>query len=93
MGSKNNPGVYDPYDNAEPDEPMFVLLGRDPMAWFLVSEWAAIRERLGEDPAKVAEARECAQKMWEWAAAKGKQEKITAALAERQDYISKLEPF
>lgn len=29
MGTKNNPGAFDCYANAEPDEPMFVLLGRD----------------------------------------------------------------
>ncbi|HAW11807.1 MAG TPA: aspartate decarboxylase, partial [Chloroflexi bacterium] len=30
MGTKNNPGKFDCYDDAHPDEPMFVLLGRDP---------------------------------------------------------------
>lgn len=29
MGTKNNPGAFDCYANAEPDEPMFVLLARD----------------------------------------------------------------
>ena len=43
MGCKNNPGKFDCYTNAEPDEPMFVLLGRDPVAPFLVSLWAKIR--------------------------------------------------
>lgn len=27
MGSKNNPGKYDCYEAADPDEPMFILLG------------------------------------------------------------------
>ena len=36
MGTKNNPGVFDCYANAEPDEPMFVLLGRDKDAATLV---------------------------------------------------------
>ena len=32
MGTKNNPGQFDCYRNAEPDEPMFVLLARDERA-------------------------------------------------------------
>lgn len=63
MGTKNNPGNFDCYANAEPDEPMFILLGRDRSAPSLVEAWADNRERLGEDPAKVAEARECAEAM------------------------------
>ena len=43
MGTKNNPGEFDCYFNAEPDEPMFVLLARDPLAPFLVSIWSKIR--------------------------------------------------
>lgn len=69
MGTKNNPGAFDCYANAEPDEPMFVLLGRDKHAPTLVWLWATMRELDGEDPAKVSEARECAFKMLEWAKA------------------------
>lgn len=36
MGTKNNPGTFDCYANAAPDEPMFVLLGRDKHAPLLV---------------------------------------------------------
>lgn len=43
MGTKNNPGAYDCYANAEPDEPMFVLLARDETAEFFVKAWVAIR--------------------------------------------------
>ena len=43
MGTKNNPGSYDCYVNAEPDEPMFVLLARDQLAGFLVSIWSKVR--------------------------------------------------
>lgn len=43
MGTKNNPGNFDCYHNAEPDEPMFVLLARDPLAPFLTSIWAKVR--------------------------------------------------
>lgn len=63
MGTKNNPGAFDCYANAEPDEPMFILLGRDVDAPGLVDLWARIREDNGEDPAKVLEARDCAAAM------------------------------
>ncbi len=43
MGTKNNPGKFDCYAKAEPDEPMFVLLARDRIAPTLVRIWAAIR--------------------------------------------------
>lgn len=68
MGTKNNPGDFDCYANAEPDEPMFVLLARDKHAPTLVWLWATLRELDGEDPAKVREARECADAMILWAA-------------------------
>jgi hypothetical protein len=48
MGSKNNPSSFDCYAAAKPDEPMFVLLGRDPMAGALVRLWALMREEAGE---------------------------------------------
>lgn len=43
MGTKNQPGKFDCYDNALPDEPIFILLARDPLAPFLVSAWSAVR--------------------------------------------------
>lgn len=67
MGTKNDPGTYDCYDKAEPDEPMFVLLGRDPLAPELVELWAYRRSSVrGSDDPKVAEALECAKAMREW---------------------------
>ena len=66
MGTKNKPGAYDCYANAEPDEPMFVLLARDIRAPYVVEMWCALAEMKGTDPKKIAEARECAQKMREW---------------------------
>lgn len=63
MGTKNNPGKYDCYTKAEPDEPMFVLLGRDRYAPILVELWAMLRERDGEKSAQTAEAKECAEAM------------------------------
>lgn len=44
MGTKNNPGEYDCYVNASPDEPLFVLRSTDPVAPLLVAIWAALRE-------------------------------------------------
>lgn len=66
MGTKNNPGAYDCYQRAEPDEPLFVLLARDPMASVLVDLWASLRDHLAGNPSKVLEARECAQAMRDW---------------------------
>jgi hypothetical protein len=63
MGTKNNPGAYDCYANAEPDEPMFILLGRDKHAPALIRDWASRRAMAGEDPAKVEEAYACADAM------------------------------
>lgn len=72
MGTKNNPGAFDCYANAEPDEPMFVLLGRDRHAPALVWLWALLRQADGERPDKVAEARKCAEDMTSWNAARGR---------------------
>ncbi len=43
MGTRNNPGAYDCFHAAEPDEPMFTLLARDPTAEYFVAAWAAVR--------------------------------------------------
>jgi hypothetical protein len=67
MGTKKNPAKYDCYANADPNEPMFILLGRDLGAYALVEAWADAREQKGEDPAIVAEARSCAAAMKAWA--------------------------
>jgi hypothetical protein len=45
MATKNNPGQYDCYANAGPDEPLFTLLGRDPMGPHLVELWRLLRAR------------------------------------------------
>lgn len=72
MGTKNNPGAFDCYANADPDEPMFILLARDKHAPALVWIWAALRELDSEDPAKVQEARECVVAMMTWAVDHGR---------------------
>lgn len=43
MGTKNNPGEFDCYNRAEPDEPRFTLIGRDRLAGHLVSLWSKVR--------------------------------------------------
>jgi hypothetical protein len=73
MGTKNNPGEFDCYANAHPDEPMFVLLARDASAPASVEEWANKRQQDIDDGIKpesdrpmVAEARRCAEAMRAW---------------------------
>ncbi len=66
MGTKNTPGAFDCYANAEPDEPMFILLGRDRDAASLVRLWALMRHAAGEDEKKVTEALQCAEAMDGW---------------------------
>lgn len=43
MGTKENPGKFDCYSKAAPDEPMFVLLARDPSAPYLVMAWGYLQ--------------------------------------------------
>ncbi len=74
MGTKNNPAKYDCYANAELDEPMFILLGRDRNAPSTVEAWANAREIAGDDPAMIQEARNCAIAMRAWLAQAGKTE-------------------
>ncbi len=66
MATKNNPGAFNCYDNAHPDEPMFVLLGRDKDAPALVEAWADERQEAGEYAHVVEDARLCAQQMRDW---------------------------
>lgn len=73
MGTKNNPAAFDCYANALPDEPMFVLLARDPHAPALVRLWASLRKtdiaagvRPESDTPMVGEAFGCASDMAEW---------------------------
>jgi hypothetical protein len=79
MGTKLNPGKFDCYANALPDEPMFVLLARDPFAPELVRLWARTAElgnraarpdnvgrAISTVPDKIAEAMECAEAMRRW---------------------------
>lgn len=67
MGTKENPGRFDCYANAAPDEPMFILLARDKHAPTLVWLWATLRELDGEPEEVVGEARALCVQMMEWA--------------------------
>lgn len=81
MGTKNNPGAYDCYANAEPDEPMFILLGRDRHAAEVVRYWVYLKtggapvsyagnvsmQTFSALPAKHQEALNCAAAMEDWA--------------------------
>lgn len=77
MGTKNNPGKYDCYAKLEPDEPYFLLRGKDPIGWLIVKLWIAMRITMADDliPAaygdKLNEAKDTAARMKEWAIAKG----------------------
>lgn len=53
MGTKDNPGKFNCYEKALPDEPMFTLLARDPCFFEHVNKWANDRLqaiRCGERP-------------------------------------------
>lgn len=69
MGTKNEPGAFDCYEAAEPDEPMFILLARDRLASSVVKLWAAGRVSQGlntvDDP-QIAEALDCVDAMEKW---------------------------
>lgn len=73
MGTKLQPGKFDCYANALPDEPMFVLLARDPDFMHIVNEWAACRlQRIlrgdypESDRALVREAIQCSEAGGSW---------------------------
>jgi hypothetical protein len=68
MGTRNNPGKYDCYYKAAPDEPIFVLLGRDPVASVVVRFWIQMRKLIGgTQQDKLDEALRCARYMEDYA--------------------------
>lgn len=80
MGTKEHPGRFDCYRAADSNEPMFVLLGRDPVAALLVQLWVELRRSIGrEETEKFEEARDCAEQMYAWADRLGKREQILGA--------------
>lgn len=81
MGSKRDAGKFDCYANAEDDEPMFILLGRDKHAPALVRMWAELRKMDGEDPEKIREARGCAEWMEQFRRVREHLKTVKAAMA------------
>lgn len=75
MGTKLTPGQFDAYSKAFPDEPMFVMLGRDPLAASVTYLWAMARPETckGDEPAKLQEARVCALELETWCINAGRQ--------------------
>jgi len=73
MGTRTEPGEYDCYSRALPDEPLFILLGRDQCAPQAVAQWCTAREAMilhkllpQSDLPMLAEARRSAAAMVEW---------------------------
>lgn len=73
MSTKNNPGEFDAYAKAEPDEPMFVLLARDLEAPVAIHVWVhlwlreiqmGLRPQL--DRPQIEEAMRVATEMEKW---------------------------
>lgn len=82
MGTKNSPGKYDCYAKALPAEPTFTLIGRDPTAALTVAFWIEVRRAMGKtDPAKLAEAEQCARELETWARAAGKSRLVDEAFS------------
>ena len=78
MGTKQNPGQFDCYAGAEPDEPIFVLRGKDPSAPLLIETWAMLRDLMKDDPIMIAEARDCAHDCYQWMLKLGRHERWRA---------------
>jgi hypothetical protein len=87
MGTKKRPSAYEPLHYVDQDEPLFVLIGRDPDAGRLVRDWAAARERRGEDPAVVRDARETAAEMDAYCLAHGKKPLLSEAEQRSADLL------
>lgn len=66
MSTKENPGRFDCYREAEPNEPIFVLLARDPIGPAAVRAWAMKAHEAGHDPDKIMEALAVAAAMDKW---------------------------
>lgn len=71
----------DCYHRAEPDEPKFTLLGRDPHAAVLVNLWAVMRRIEGDpdDMAKIESAEALANEMALWTTTRCSRDPVGAA--------------
>lgn len=80
MGTKDKPSKFNCYERAKSDEPLFTLLGRDPVASVLVFEWVRIRKALDKTEKEVLEeAIESAQSMRDYALKLKKRDEILRA--------------
>ncbi|MCK5615395.1 hypothetical protein KAR91_76735 [Candidatus Pacearchaeota archaeon] len=68
MSTLNNPGPHDCLKKVHPDEPIFVLCARDPLAPRCVRKWAydALQRNDGTKIDKINEALKTADEMEEW---------------------------
>lgn len=66
LGTKQNPSAFDALSKAEPDEPYFTLLARDPIAATLVRRWATEMHSKGLGQTKTFEALNVANEMDAW---------------------------
>lgn len=70
MSTKDMAGAYDCYESAEQNEPMFVLLARDPQAPDTIRWWVEERQLYGtgfvEETDQEREALAVALQMEEW---------------------------
>ena len=81
MSTKNNPGPFgDCYLKAEPNEPVFTLLGRDPTAAIVITFWRKLRVELGKDGEQVDQAADIARDMEAYARGLGKGAQIDQLL-------------
>lgn len=87
MGTKEKPGEFNCYAKALPDEPLFILLARDPIAPSVVEHWADRRARQikhgtaeKDDLIKVKEADMIAQDMRDWRATANEKWKAPQAI-------------
>jgi len=77
MSTKNTQSLDSCYNRADGDEPMFVLLGRDPCAAFTVLFWSKMRLLIEGPSDQISEAQTCAEQLRDWAIKLGKEEKLT----------------
>jgi hypothetical protein len=66
MGTKQDPSRFDGYGKAEPDEPVFTLIGRDPAAPALIREWVRHHQNAKTDGTQLMEALAVADEMDRW---------------------------
>lgn len=93
MTTKEKPSKFDCYANAKPDEPMFILLGRDPCAGLLVRFWCMLRIAmdLGNED-QINEAFECATELDQWAKGLGKEALINKLITLVNEMQPKIYP-